>query len=282
MSVRERDHFEKRNSMLIKSKELTGYKLGATDGDIGKVEEFYFDDKHWTIRYLVADTGGWLSGREVLISPYALESIDRFNHSVLLNINKSKIEKSPFLQSDEPVSQQFENSFYGYYGWPTYYSGFYPWGASNYLLDEGTHLQEIEEKNWDPHLRSTRAVSRFDIHARDGDIGHVSDFIIDDETWAIRYLVVQTGNWLSGKEVLISPKWIQRVSWSQSKVFTSLSREEVRSSPHYSEQALLDRAYETDLFEHYGLIDYWSSESSHRHATRSIKKEPINGRNSPI
>jgi hypothetical protein len=258
--------------MLIKSKDLKGYKLGATDGDIGKVEEFYFDDQHWTVRYLVADTEKWLVGRKVLISPYALDSIDQFDHSILLNISKAQIEASPSIESDEPVSKQFEKSYYGYYNWPTYWSGYFPWGSASNPWDERELLETLREDAWDPHLRSPKAVRVYKIESRDGDIGKVSDFIIDDETWAIRYLVVKTGTGFNGQKVLVSPKWIESINWDESMVFIALSREEIREAPPYSEEALLDRDYESNLHAHYGLEGYWEGGVPHLHAG-SLKRK---------
>jgi uncharacterized protein YrrD len=237
--------------MLIKSKELKGYKLGAVDGDFGKVEEFYFDDKYWTVRYLVADTAKWIKNRTVLISPYALESIDDFNHRIVLNLNKHQIESSPSWETDLPVSQQYETSYFEYYGYPMYWFG-------------SVHFGSDQQKKWDPNLRSTRAVSGYRIEAIDGEMGHVKDFIIDDKTWEIRYLVVETGNWFSGNQVLISPAWFEKIMWEESMILTFLSQDEIRSAPRYSEQALLDRTYETDLYGHYGFDGYWLPKTAHQ------------------
>ena len=114
-----------------------------------------------------------------------------------------------------------------------------------------------EEKSWDPHLRSTQAVTGYHIHALDGEIGHVEDFIIDDETWAIRYLVIDTKNWWPGKKVLISPAWIERISWSESEVYINLNRDRIQQSPEYTAETLLDRAYEIKLHRHYEREGYW-------------------------
>ncbi len=248
--------------MLFKSKELKGYKLGARDGFIGAVNEFYFDDKHWTIRYLVADTGNWLTNRKVLISPYALQSIDVQEHVLEVDLTMKHIELSPSLDCDRPVSRQFELDYYGHYGWPLYWSGFYPWGASPYIVKGGNDSAAAQESYWDPHLRSTQDMAGYHIQAVDGEVGHVKDFIIDDQTWAIRYLVVETGTWLSGRQVLISPPWIEGVSWVESKVFVSLSQQQLRNAPEYSEQSLLDRTYEAALHDHYGRDRYWDDEAS--------------------
>ena len=114
--------------MLIKTKTLKGYTLDSLDGEIGKVKEFYFDDYHWTIRYLVADTGNWYTDRQVLISPHALVEVNKEKQNIAVNLTKKQIEDSPPLDSDKPVSRQFEEAYYGYYGWPMYWDGPYMWG----------------------------------------------------------------------------------------------------------------------------------------------------------
>jgi hypothetical protein len=247
--------------MLIKAKTLKGYKLHSLDGEIGKVEEFYFDDHHWTIRYLIAETGDWLVGRQVLISPHALGAINREEKLIGINLTKKQIEDSPPLESDKPVSLQFEESFYGYYGYPMYWSGSYMWGSSPIPVRGSTAKKAPHSKRkWNPNLRSTHAVSGYIIRAEEGDIGHVDDFIIDDETWAIRYLVVDTRNWWPGKKVLISPKWIDEISWNESTVYVNLLREAIRESPEYTEESMLTRDYETGLHQHYNRQGYWGDE----------------------
>jgi len=245
--------------MLIKAKTLKDYKLDAKDDEVGKVKEFYFDDKHWAVRYLVADTGNWLTGRRVLISPYALISVNQEAENIGINLNTKQIEESPALYSEKPVSQQFERAYYDYYRLPPYWNGIYMWGYSPYLNRDSEELEKIkqQEKSWDPNLRSTNAMSGLHIQASDGEIGHVADFILDDETWAIRYLIIDTTNWFGGKKVLISPKWIDHISWNDSKVFINLSMADIKNSPKYSEEALLTRDYETQLHQHYKRNVYW-------------------------
>ena len=235
--------------MLNKAKTLKGYKLHSLDGEIGKVKEFYFDDHYWTIRYLVADTGNWLLERQVLISPYAMVDVNKGEQYIAINLTKKQIEDSPSLDSDKPVSRQFEESYYGYYKWPMYWSDQYIWGTyPNIERDPKKWIKHTQdEKAWDPHLSSTYDVSGHDIQAIDGEIGHVEDFIIDDETWEIRYLIIDTGDWWPGKKVLVSPKWIERVSWNESKIFVNLLRETIKQSPEYTEEFLLTRDYETGI-----------------------------------
>jgi uncharacterized protein YrrD len=245
--------------MQCKANALKGYTLESLNGKIGVVQEFYFDDRHWTIRYLVADTGNWLNDRQVLISPYALVDVNMKEQLIAINLSKKQIEESPSLDSDKPVSEQFEEDYYGYYGWPMYSTGPYIWGISPYIVRDLEKLRESSqgEKNWNLHLRSTHEVSGYHIRALDGEIGHVVDFIIDDETWTIRYLVVDTRNWWSGKKVLVSPEWIERVSWSDSKIYVDLPLDAIKEAPEYTEEFLLSRDYETILHIHYNRKVYW-------------------------
>ena len=248
--------------MLSIAKTLKGYTLHGLDGEIGKVREFYFDDRHWTIRYLVADTGNWLTDRQVLISPHAMVSVNREERYIAIDLTKQQIEDSPPLDSDKPVSRQFEEGYIEYFGWPVYWSGPYAWGHSPYPVRDREKRRESTqgEKAWDPHLRSTHDVTGYHIHAADGEIGHVEDFIIDDETWAIRYLIVDTRNWWPGRKVLVSPQWMECVSWSESEVFVNLSREAVRQSPEYRMESLPTRDYESGLYLHYDRLGYWIDE----------------------
>ena len=244
--------------MLNKVKTITGYRLDGFDGEIGRVKEFYFDDRHWAIRYLVADTGNWLTGRQVLISPHALVAVNKKEQHIEINLTKKQIEASPSLDSDKPVSRQFEEAYHGYYEWPLYWSGPYLWGAYPYIERDREKWKKTThgEKAWDPHLRSTHEVTGYHIQAADGEIGHVADFIID------------TRNWWPGKQVLVSPKWIERVSWSESKVFVYLSRESIKQSPEYSEESLLTRDYEARLHRHYDRQGYWVDETATREHSR--------------
>jgi hypothetical protein len=248
--------------MLHLVKSLRGLALKARDGSIGSVKDFYFDDQFWTVRYLIADTAGWMSGRSVLISPYALESVDVAAKEIATTLTRKQIEESPPLESDKPVSRQFEQDYYGYYGWPSYWGGPYMWGTYPSISRNPEYWTAAapDHKPWDPHLRSVEAVTGYHIQAPDGEIGHVDDFIIDDETWSIRYLVITTRNWLPGKRLLLSPHWIGKVSWEESKVFVYQNRDIIRQAPEYTEEALT-RAYESRLHNHYDKPGYWLEET---------------------
>ena len=257
--------------MLIKTKTLEGYKLDSRDGEIGRVREFYFDDRHWTIRYLVVETGTWLADRQVLLAPYALVAVNRETKDIVVDLTKKQIEDSPPLESHKPVSHQFEQAYYGYYGYLAYWGGPYSWGAyPDFTRDrhvralEEAHKKQNErtqrEHGWDAHLRSTKDVSGHHLPALAGEVGHIKDFIIDDETWAIRYLIVDTHNWWPGKKVLVSPQWIERVSWDERKVFVNLDRATIKESPEYTESSLITRDYEISLHGHYNRKGYWVDE----------------------
>jgi hypothetical protein len=259
--------------MLRQAKDFTNYKLRARDGDIGKAKEFYFDDVSWTVRYLVANTGGWLSCRLVLISPYALHPVIEAEQVVPVDLTKKQIEDSPSLNTDEPVSRQYERQYYDYYGWPQYWVGPLAWGQSYSPAREfgginwpaGTAITPVETDDYpahpeipgDPHLRSTQDVTGHHIQAVDGEIGHVEDFIIDDVTWEIRYLVVNTKNLWPGQHILIAPQWIERVSWGELKVFVNLERDIIKGAPAYT-PATLNRKYELQLYRYYGRFEYWA------------------------
>ncbi|MFA6504801.1 MAG: PRC-barrel domain-containing protein [Treponemataceae bacterium] len=245
--------------MLYKAKTLEGYTLDSFDGEIGKVKDFYFDDKHWTIRYLIADTGNWISGRQVLISPHALGPASIKEQHIVVDLTKKQIEESPPLESDKPVSKQFEEAYYEYYNWPAYWSGTFLWGAYPNISHTPAQAKKIAqiERTWDPNLRSIRSVTGHVIEATNGTIGRVDDFLVDDETWVIRYLIVDTQEWWLGKKVLVSPRWIDKISWEESKVVVSLSLEAIRQSPEYIEGEPVTREYETGLYQHYDQDGYW-------------------------
>lgn len=224
--------------MLRSVNEIHGYKINAQDGEMGNVEDFYFDDETAYIRYLVVSTGPWLFGKKVLLSPVALDKPDWATQTLSVNVTKEQIKNAPDIDISKPVSRQLESRLYGYYGWHPYWS-----------------FPPVPPEN--PHLRSAEEVEGYHIHARDGEIGHVEDFIADDELWIIRYLVVDTRNWLPGKKVVISPVWLERVNWFERKVDVDLSQEEIKGAPEYDPSAPVNRQYEERLYDFYGRPRYW-------------------------
>lgn len=188
--------------MLIKAKTPAGYRLDSLDGEIGKVKDSYYDDRYWTIRYPVAETGNWLSERQVLISPFALVGVNKEEKNFALDLVKKQIEKSPSLDSDKPVSRQFEQAYYGHYGYPKYWGGPFSWGPDHSAMRDREQWKETNQskKGWDLHLRSIGDATGHHIQALNGEIGHVEEFVIDDETRAIRCIIVDTHNWWAGQE----------------------------------------------------------------------------------
>ena len=228
--------------MFQSIKQFYNETLHALDGEIGHVNDFYFDDQNWAVRYVVVDTGSWISGRMVLLAPHAFGSLHQDGKVLLVNLTRQQIENSPSIETRKPVSRQYEEEYYQYYGWPTYWKGDAMWGMSDFpavppptgsFRNEKTNAAESHDERVDPHLRSTQAMSGYHIQASDGTIGHVSDFIMDDKSWAIRQLVVETGHWFSGKEVLISLSKIDGISYEESKVFVNLTKEAIRQEPEY-------------------------------------------------
>lgn len=260
--------------MLRSVNELKGKALHASDGELGTVDQFLFDDESWTIRYLVAETGKLL-GRKVLISPISIDRNQK-KDGLSLSLTKEQIQNSPSIDADKPVSRQHETEYFNYYGYPYYWGGPGLWGGTSYPLGRpsssrslgysdrtsgyagtaATARSQPAEKE-DPHLRSTREVIGYYIEASDGDIGHVEDFLIDDENWAIRYVVVDTVNWWPGKKVVVAPQWIKDVSWTESRVYVDLSRERIKNAPEYDPTAIVERGYEEKLYDYYKSPKYW-------------------------
>jgi hypothetical protein len=225
--------------MLQSIKQLYGEKLGALDGEIGLVKDFYFSDQNWAVRYLVADTGNWLPGRNVLLSPQAIGALYQDGKVLRVNLTRKQIEDSPPIDLHKPVSRQYEEEYYQYYGWPYYWLGDGLWGMSGFPILEtpakplpGRQAVATDPKREpaDAHLRSTQAVKGYHLRASDGITGHVADFLLDDESWAIGELVIKTGNRFTGKEVRTPASSVKRISYEESTVFVNLTKEAVEQS----------------------------------------------------
>lgn len=222
-------------------KELYGRKLGASDhADIGQVEDFYFDDQSWAVRYLVVDTGTWLTSRKVLLSPHAMTTLHQTGKILTVNLTQKQIENSPPIEAHKPVSRQYEEEYYKYYGWPYYWQGDGLWGMSGFpILDstgqavptEQTVATSPKHKIGDAHLRSTLAVKGYQLQAVDGIVGHVVDFIMDDAAWAITELVIRIGHRFTGSEVCLPTSQVDRISYDESTVFVNVAKAAVEQGP---------------------------------------------------
>lgn len=266
--------------MLRSLKDLEGYTVSATDGDIGSAVDFFLDDERHTVRYLVVDTGGVFSGRRVLISPVSFGEADWSTHRFNVAMTVDKVKNSPDVDLDKPVSRQMEEDYSRYYGYPYYwgYSGVWGMGAYPNVLATGARSKisagDRHQSNDDAHLRSAREVRGYHIQGKDEAIGHVEDFIVDDLTWEVRYLVVDTSNWWFGKKVLVSPRWASFISWAERRVYIDMSRQAIRSSPEWNAASAVNREYEARLYDYYGRPVYWVGESrpetvQHSHDTAS-------------
>ncbi|WP_296623635.1 PRC-barrel domain-containing protein [Marivirga sp.] len=230
-------------------KSLIGFTLSATDGAIGKVKEFYFDEHTWTIRYMVVDRVTWLSGRAVLISTEALLSVDWANKTFLVDLNRDQIKNSPDINTNEPVSRQEEIKLNSYYAWEAYWgTGYYGKGPTTDLKQEILE-QSVGDEN--RQLRSTYKVSGYSITASNGKIGDVQGFLMDDLNWKIIFILVDTGHWLPGKKVLLSPDLIKKIDWKTASVILNTTVEHVKQSPEYDPDQELTEAYTLALNDHY-------------------------------
>lgn len=245
--------------MLVKAKSLNGYTLKCVDGEIGTVKDFIFDDREWSIRYLDAETGNWLMDRQVLISPHALVSIDKETKHITTNLTVKQIESSPSLFKDLPISPEFDSTYHNYYGWPANGTSPYMWGANQGIMQVRNSYKAIiqAEKDLEPGLRSAYDIYGRKIHAPDGEFGNIEDFIIDDEFWAVRYLVIDTVSWWPSKKVLISPKWIDHLGLDEFKVFVNVPHETIKHAPEYTDGVELNREFEDCLHKYYQRENYW-------------------------
>jgi sporulation protein YlmC with PRC-barrel domain len=256
--------------MLLAMSAINGFAVAAEGGKIGKVSDFLFDDRTWKLRWMVVDTGHWLTGRKVLVHPSAIGPVNYEREHLTVRLTKQQVENSPDILDDEPVSRHMQDSLYGYYGWDPL------WGGGNYLggytyglgfamgatrpYDEGAVLEadraELRLNDADPHLRSVSAVTGYHIQATDGSIGHIQNMMVETDNWGIRYLVVDTRNWWPGKRVLLSPYAVKTISWADRDAVVDVSREQVKASPAWQPEEAIDRAYEERLHGYYGWPGY--------------------------
>lgn len=263
--------------MLRSLGDIDNFSIRATDGDIGQIKDVYFDDASWVVRYLVVETGSWLNSKKVLISPMSISTPGWADRVIPVAMTQAKVERSPDIDTDKPVSRQNEMMYHDYYGYPYYWGGSGMWGVGMYpyamglgQVDNGEdkeareaaqaaymRVQKSRHRNDDPHLRSWKALVGLHIHATDGDIGHVEDFVFDQDNWAVRYMVVNTSNWWMGHKVLVATEWITGVEWAKQTVSVAMTREYVKSAPPFVSTDKLNRSQEALLYAHYGRTGYW-------------------------
>ena len=269
--------------MLQLSSAMKGYAIAAKDGTIGTVRDFLFDQTTWTVRWLVVDTGTWLTGRKVLVHPSATDHVDHELRQIDVTLTRKQVEDSPDIGHDRPVSQQMQSDLYNYYGWDPLWNngisgagsfggGLYAGGLFGGGLG-GTGLAEQERPfhssrpdrdsdsaidEGDPNLRSTAEVTGYHVHATDGSIGHIEDFLLDGPSWSIRYLAIDTSNWWIGQHVLISPYAITGIDWPDRSVRLDITRAKVKASPAWNPSDVIDGVFERRLHGYYGWPGYGS------------------------
>lgn len=249
--------------MLWSFDNIRGYSIQARDGNLGRVDDVLFDDASWTMRYLVADTA-WLFGRKVLLSA-AVAGIPQADDTVFpVMLTKQQVEDSPSVDTDAPVSRQEEKALQRHYGWPEYWM--YPSSMAIAGMGEdalGAGVVDAGAPPYaqgDPNLRSAKEVCGYTVQARDGDIGQVENFIIEDDSWIVRYAVIDTGNWWPGRKIVVSPRWVNDIEWSERQFTVRLTKEQIESSPEYDPAAMFGRDYETLLHDYYDVPPYWGRE----------------------
>lgn len=235
--------------MLIAASRIRGCSIEGTGNGLGTVKDVLFDRNRWIVRYLDIDTGTWLPGRRVILSPEVILSADYAAQRLGTRLTQEQVENGPPLDHDMPVSRQKEIEMAQYFAWGAYWA--------NVELARGE-----AKPDGDPDLHSAGAVSGYQVAASDGDIGHVDDFVIDDAglkggPWEIRYLVVDTRNWLPGRHVLIPPLWADTVDWETRHVRVGMTRQTIEHSPEYDPGTPINRQYEEVFFDYYGRPVYW-------------------------
>ncbi len=254
------DVVRKEIRMLRNIKDLKGYQVEAKDGKMGSVHDFLFDDVDWIIRYLVVDTGGWLPGRRVLIVPAALGEPDRDAKVFPVDLTRQQVAESPDIDTDRPVSRQEELKLYTYYAWIPYWSsrgGVHPPPTGAQVEPVAGTQAETGGRRENNDLRSAREVIGYHILAQDKTAGHVEDFLLEDDSWFIRYVEVDTKNWWPGKKVLLSPLWLKDISWDYRTATVELSRDKIKEAPEYDPGEGVTRDYEKKLHDYYGQPEYW-------------------------
>jgi hypothetical protein len=262
--------------MLFAVSGLENCPVKASDGEIGAVRDFLFDDRSWKIRWMEVETGNWLPGRRVLIHPSAIAPLAlppkpalpmmSFGQTLELTVNltRAEVEAGPQARAGEPVTRDMESLLYDYYGWDPYW-GVSHFGAGALPNSEQQIVPDAAERDADAEtfplgddsgLHSVASVKGLSVHAADGDIGHVENLLADDTNWEIRYLVIATRNWWPGKVVQLSPYAVKDIDWFGEHINMNVTREQVKSAPAWDPLAMADKVSEEALHRHFGWPGY--------------------------
>ena len=223
--------------MLRRLRDLENWTVaGSDDTDIGSVEDGYFDDQRWTVRYLVVNAGGWLVDNSVLVSPMAVRLVEWEKSKIHVMLSREHVQNAPKMQQGAPLTRGYEADYSRYYGYPYYWVGTGLWGINPeppVMAAPGAEPLPagVEGEPDSAHLRSAKEISGYHIQALDGEIGHVEDFLFDGSTWTIRYLVIDTSNWIGGKSVLISTSELEKIDSPAKEIRVRLTRDQIKNSP---------------------------------------------------
>lgn len=274
--------------MLWNADELKGFRLHATDGDLGHVHDVLFADDTWQMRYLVVDTG-WIFGRRVLIGPQVVGEPDAGQRTIAVNLTRDQIKHSPSIDTDRPVSRQQEDALYSYYGWAPYWTAGgaagMPGGAATMGLGAagiaggttdftgppptssdriaterdsgGPAAEAMGQPQGDPHLRSAREVSGYTVRAGREDVAKVSGLLLDTDGWKVRWIIADTGSFLTSHPVLLSPEWVRDVDWPDARLNVTVSADKITGAPTYDPTRTLSREQEQKIYDWHGVRPYW-------------------------
>lgn len=231
--------------MLRSVREMTGYTVRATDGEMGRVTDFYFDDDHWTVRYLVVNTGDATAGSPtsrgaVLVSPMAVTNPDFDSKRFDLSLTREQVLNGPGTDSDQPVSREWEERYSAYYRLAPYWGGPLLWGGfataveaaaaplAGFPLVPNNLPPPQGSPSGDNHLRSAHEVIGYAVQASDASGGSVEDLLVDDRSWKVHHIVVDTTSFWPGGEVLVPAELVTEVEWAGHQISFDLTREEIK------------------------------------------------------
>lgn len=224
---------------------LRGYHLKATDGVFGRIRDILFEEGPWTGRWIVADTGDWLFGRKVLLSPVSFFTPVEDEKTVPLRLSRKEIEAAPSLDEDAPISRTYEKTFYDHYMWPYYWMGEGMWGNVThpaYLFPTKNQVSEkldtrTPEEKQDPPLRSGHELTKYRLMSGEDVLGYVEDVLLDPETWEVKYFQCDTRKWFHGKTLHVSPEKVTDVDWHHHRLSVDFTQEELLKASENEDKA---------------------------------------------
>ncbi len=258
--------------MLHTLSSLAGFTIQAADGNVGTVKDFYFDDRHWTIRHLVIEIGSLLESHKVLLSPVHIKHLNYENKMIVVDLSVSDIKGSSHIDTNRSVAQQYEIDYLSYYGYAFYWGTNSLWDSSGEpkaltVMEESPQAAEtfaaidtVRRMHGDRHLRSCNEIVNYHIQASDGEIGHLHGMLIDEDTWAIRYFIASTSNWWLGNKVLIGPQEVKDISWGNAKIYVDMTQAQVKGSPLFDGAVSLSFPKEMGAYLHHGSDTNWDDD----------------------